>query len=175
MPRGYAARRQMDSVKNNVLERVDAAEAARRCFGLQDEAAGCVRALQVRPSPPGVGGRGNLCVCACGGRGRGPWVDGPLGVVTGGRMCGRTCTKCTVPWTRRLVEPPLRLCLPPHHTLTRHVQAVACLSGCDYSVSGGKGVGVKMALEAVQQLTVGRQVMGVEGPQGLQGLGLRGG
>ncbi|GLC45267.1 hypothetical protein PLESTB_000718600 [Pleodorina starrii] len=72
---------QMDSVKLNSVECVDAGEAARRCFGLRQEGAGCVRALQ----------------------------------------------------------------------------AVACLSGCDYSVSGGKGVGVKTALEAVQQLTVGKQ------------------
>ncbi|GIL82676.1 hypothetical protein Vretifemale_11582 [Volvox reticuliferus] len=72
---------QMDNAKNNALERVDADEVARRCFGLRSEGAACVRALQ----------------------------------------------------------------------------AVACLCGCDYSIAGGKGVGVKMALEAVQQLTVGRE------------------
>ncbi|GLI67429.1 hypothetical protein VaNZ11_011625 [Volvox africanus] len=72
---------QMDNAKNNVLERVDAGEVAKRCFGLRSEGAACVQALQ----------------------------------------------------------------------------AVACLCGCDYSVAGGKGVGVKMALEAVQQLTVGRE------------------
>lgn len=37
-------------------------------------------------------------------------------------------------------------------------QAVACLCGCDYAVDGGKGVGVKSAMEVVQALTKGRQV-----------------
>ncbi|KXZ54462.1 hypothetical protein GPECTOR_4g1013 [Gonium pectorale] len=69
-----------DQPKMNELERVDAREAARRCFGLRG-GGGCTLALR----------------------------------------------------------------------------AVACLCGCDYSVNGGKGVGVKTAMDAIQLLTVGEE------------------
>ncbi|KAG2492199.1 hypothetical protein HYH03_009446 [Edaphochlamys debaryana] len=37
------------------------------------------------------------------------------------------------------------------------LRAVAVLAGCDYSVGGGRGVGIKLAMEAVQQLTVKKE------------------
>ncbi|PNH00777.1 Flap endonuclease GEN 1 [Tetrabaena socialis] len=71
----------MDTPRNNALEKVEAVEAAKRCFGLRG-GGGCAQALQ----------------------------------------------------------------------------AVALLAGCDYQVDGGRGVGVGGALDAVQALTLGRQV-----------------